>query len=557
MVRMSAARSVLAIPLLLKALFPEVVSLRSSLLRITTATTPRANRLAFLPAEPNGAQGVVPLQPLPPPPSPSLHMRLSDLVRHIHITRVEGPLDVEVARVTHDSRNAGRSDLFVAIRGAKVDGRTFVPDLDVAAVIADAPVSARTTVIHVPDARRALAEAAAALAGHPSTRVPVIGVTGTNGKTTVTWMLEAIAHAHGWKVGVIGTTGYRTSGPLGGSVNKKAEHTTPEAPVIQALLREMVHAGAGLVAMEVSSIGLQLRRADGIDFAAAIFTNLSRDHLDFHETMDAYQAAKARLFGELLREGGTAIVYGEDPAHEAMRPPLGRTFWRYGLRPGFEIEASDLRTTLAGTTAAVATPAGKGELRLQLVGSHNVLNALGALGGALAIGIPLEHCLAGLAALATVPGRLERVPNDRGIHVFVDYAHTPDALVHVLRALRTLDARRVITVFGCGGDRDPGKRPLMGAAASAASDLVVVTSDNPRSEDPDAIIRAIVPGVTGAFSVEADRRKAIARAIAEASAGDVVLIAGKGHETTQTVGTAVLPFDDRVVARECLAGAAR
>jgi UDP-N-acetylmuramoyl-L-alanyl-D-glutamate--2,6-diaminopimelate ligase len=479
-------------------------------------------------------------------------MRLSDLVRHIHVTRVEGPLDVEVARVTHDSREAGRGDVFVAIRGAKVDGRSFVPGLDVAAVIADAPVASRATVIEVPDARQALAEVAAALAGHPSQRVPVIGVTGTNGKTTVTWMLEAIAHAHGWKAGVIGTTGYRTSGPGGGSVNEKAEHTTPEAPVIQALLREMVRAGAGVVAMEVSSIGLELRRADGIAFRAAVFTNLTRDHLDFHPTMDAYAAAKARLFRELLAEGGTAVVYGEDPAHEAMRPPLGRAFWRYGLRPGFELEASDVRSTLDGTTAAVGTPAGRGELRLQLVGAHNVLNALGALGAALATGIPLGRCLEGLAALASVPGRLERVPNGRGIHVFVDYAHTPDALVHVLRGIVALGAPRVITVFGCGGDRDPGKRPLMGAAASAASDLVVVTSDNPRSEDPDAIIRQIVPGVTGAFAVEPDRRKACARAIAEAGAGEVVLIAGKGHETTQTIGTAVLPFDDRVVALECL-----
>ena len=480
-------------------------------------------------------------------------MRLSDLIRHIQVSRVEGPLDVDVARVTHDSRSAGRGDVFVAIRGAKVDGRTFVPGLDVAAVIADAPVTSRATVIQVPDARRALAETAAALAGHPSQRVPVIGVTGTNGKTTITWMLEAIAHAHGWNAGVIGTTGNRTSTPDGGSVNKKSDHTTPEAPVIQALLREMVHAGAGLVAMEVSSIGLALRRVDGIAFRAAIFTNLSRDHLDFHETMEDYRAAKARLFAELLVEGGTAVVYGSDPAHEAMRPPPGRAFWRYGLDAGFDLSASDVRTTLEGTTAAIATPAGHGTLALQLVGGHNVLNALAAVGAAIAIGIPLADCIAGLAALANVPGRLERVPNERGIHVFVDYAHTPDALVNVLDAIRSLGAQRVITLFGCGGDRDAGKRPLMGAAASAASDFVVVTSDNPRSEDPDAIIRQIVPGVTGAFAVEADRRKAIGRAIAEAAPGDVVLIAGKGHETTQTVGTAVLPFDDRLVAREWFA----
>jgi UDP-N-acetylmuramoyl-L-alanyl-D-glutamate--2,6-diaminopimelate ligase len=480
-------------------------------------------------------------------------MRLSDLVRHIQVTRVEGPLDAEVARVTHDSRSAGRGDVFVAIRGAKVDGRSFVPGLDVAAVIADAPVSSRSTVIVVPDARRALAEAAAALAGHPSQRVPVIGVTGTNGKTTVTWMLEAIAHAHGWKAGVIGTTGHRTSGPGGGSVNKKAEHTTPEAPVIQGLLREMVHAGAGLVAMEVSSIGLTLRRVDGIAFRAAVFTNLSRDHLDFHPTMDDYQAAKARLFQELLADGGTAIVHGGDRAHEAMRPPSGRAFWRYGLDATFELSAREVHTALDGTTAMVATPAGAGELRLQLVGAHNVLNALAAIGAAIAIGIPLEPCMAGLAALANVPGRLERVPNGKGIHLFVDYAHTPDALVHVLEALKALDGGRVITVFGCGGDRDGGKRPLMGAAASASSDFVVVTSDNPRSEDADAIIRQIVPGMTGAYAIEPDRRRAIGRAIGEARPGDVVLIAGKGHETTQTVGSAVLPFDDRLVAREWFA----
>lgn len=470
-------------------------------------------------------------------------MRLTELLEALDPLQVHGPVNRPIRRVTHDSRQAGVGDVFVAIVGARSDGRAYARELDVAAVIADGPVEARpgVTVVTVRDARLALALASAALAGFPGRALPVIGITGTNGKTTTSWMVEAIAEAAGWRAGVIGTTGFKVAG-----VAEKASFTTPEAPVLQDLLARMRDAGCGLVAMEVSSIGLSLRRVDGIPFRVAVFTSFSQDHLDFHGTMDAYAEAKARLFHELLATSGTAVLNADDPAWTRMRPARART-WTYGLGDA-DIRAEITSADLGGTRARVRTPAGEGELFVRLPGGHNVSNALAALGAGLALEVPLQVCLDGLAALARVPGRLEAVPNEGGARVFVDYAHTPDALARVLGVLRPLTPGRLITVFGCGGDRDRLKRPLMGAAASAGSDLVVLTSDNPRSEDPVAILADIVPGVRGPHLVEVDREAAIGFALSRAREGDCVLIAGKGHETTQTIGGSVLPFDDRAVA---------
>ena len=477
-------------------------------------------------------------------------MRLADLTPHLDLRQVSGSLDTPFRRVTHDSRLAGPEDVFVAIRGAKTDGRALARELRVAAVIADGPVEVRpgVTVLQVADARRALALAAAAAAGFPGRAMPVVGVTGTNGKTTTTWLIEAIGAADGRAVGVIGTTGARIAGvaePLG--------FTTPEAPVLQDLLARMRTAGCGLVAMEVSSIGLSLSRVDGIPFAVGVFTSFSQDHLDFHGTMAAYLEAKQRLFQELLAQDGTAVLCGDDPAWAAMVPPGQRT-WTYGFGDGLDIRVTDAALGLRGSTATVHTPLGSGDLSVRLPGRHNLHNALGALGAGLALGIPLPTCLDGLAALPRVPGRLDPVPVDAGFDVLVDYAHTPDALERVLATLRPLTAGRLITVFGCGGDRDRSKRPLMGAAASAGSDLVVVTSDNPRSEDPAAILAEILPGVRGEVRVEVDRRQAIALALRAAQPGDCVLIAGKGHEAVQVVGDQTLPFDDRLVAAALLGG---
>ncbi|MFZ5479814.1 MAG: UDP-N-acetylmuramoyl-L-alanyl-D-glutamate--2,6-diaminopimelate ligase, partial [Myxococcota bacterium] len=440
-------------------------------------------------------------------------------------------------------------DVFVALRGAKVDMHERLAGLGHAAALVverDVPVPPGPTVVRVADTRRALPHLCAARLGDPGKAFPVVAVTGTNGKTSTTFLLAAIARAAGVKPGVVGTTGHWI-----GDEPVDATHTSPTAPVLQGLLARMRDAGCGLVAIEASSIGIATHRCDAIPFRAAVFTNLTRDHLDFHGTMDAYGAAKARLFHELL--DGIAILNADDPSSARMEPPDGR-FWTFALQREADLYAKVTRATFEGTEAEIDSPAGPGRMSLQLVGRHNVANALGALGAALGIGIDYRAALAGLAACRGVPGRLERVPNTRGIGVFVDYAHSDDALARVLAELRALAPGRVLTVFGCGGDRDRGKRPLMGAAAAASSDVVYVTSDNPRGEDPDAIIAQILPGVGDRpHVVEPDRARAIARALAEARPGDLVLIAGKGHETYQEIGGTKHPFDDRVVAREALA----
>ena len=475
-------------------------------------------------------------------------MLLSALTAQLGPAQITGPTDRHIERVVYDSREAGTADVFVAIRGERVDARDFVPDLDVAAVIADGPVQARdgVTTVQVPDARRALAVAAAAVEGNPGEQFPVVGVTGTNGKTTVTFMLEAIIAASGGTSGVIGTTGHRIAGR-----HIPASHTTPEAPVMQALLRQMVDHGCSAGLMEVSSIGIAMHRADAIPFRVAIFTNFSRDHLDFHANLDEYREAKAELFRRLMASDGIAIINADDPVHEAMTP-TDRETWTYGLGAGARIRGVNLQPTVHGTQFQILTPTGEHSLFLPLVGQHNVANALAAFAAGTALGIAADTCIAGLENLATVPGRLEPVKNDAGLTVLVDYAHTPDALKAVLTSLRALSRGRILTVFGCGGDRDPGKRPEMGAAASGGSDWVYVTSDNPRHEDPMAIIQAITAGIDGPHTVEPDRGRAIAIAIGSAKPGDIVLIAGKGHETTQISGGVTTPFDDRVVAADAL-----
>ncbi len=474
---------------------------------------------------------------------------------------VEGILDRPVRGLTHDSRAVVPDGVFVALRGARHDGHVFVPHLGQAAAVvveADVPAPPGVTRVRVPDTRLALPHLAASFHGHPGRRVPVAGITGTNGKTTVSLLAAAALGGVGGPTGVVGTIGHAIDGvPIDGAAvglpHSVHPHTTPEAPHLQAILARMADAGCRAVVMEVSSVGLSAHRVDAIPFRVAVFTNLSRDHLDVHGTMEAYRDAKARLFHMLLPPGGVALLHAGDPASAGMRP-ADRTTWTYGLGGGdLTIEAP--HWTPEGTEALVRTPAGPGRLRVPLPGRHNVENALAALGIALLFGVPLEAALDGIAAAPPVPGRLEPVRNRRGITVLVDYAHTPGALAHVLGALREVTAGRLLTVFGCGGDRDAGKRAPMGRAAAAVSDVVVITSDNPRSEDPLAIIAAVAAGATGQRAevrIEPDRTAAIAAAIAEARRGDVVVVAGKGHETTQEFADRVVPYDDRVVARRLL-----
>jgi UDP-N-acetylmuramoyl-L-alanyl-D-glutamate--2,6-diaminopimelate ligase len=477
--------------------------------------------------------------------------------------------DPEILRITGDSREVVPGACFFALPGAARDGHEFAADAarrGAAAVVAERPVEcAPARLLLVPSSRRAMALAAATFQGKPADAMKIAGVTGTNGKTTITYLVEACAAEAGLPMGVVGTITYRFAGQ-----ERPALHTTPESTEIQALLAEMRDAGTRAVVMEVSSHALAQERVSGIRFAAAGFTNLTRDHLDYHGDMEAYFAAKRRLFTEHLAVDGIAVVNAQDAHGARLADQLGpgRQAWRYGTRAGDALRAVDVRGGIDGIEATLETPRGEVRVRSPLVGSHNLENLLCAAGLALALGIPPEAVSRGLSRSGGAPGRLERVEGKArpGVVAFVDYAHTDDALSRALAALRALSPRRVVCLFGCGGDRDRGKRPLMGRAASAGAELVVVTSDNPRTEQPEAIIADILPGLSGVrrltveaarrgddgYLVEPDRRTAIALTIECARAGDVVLIAGKGHEDYQIVGKEKRHFSDREEARRAL-----
>jgi UDP-N-acetylmuramoyl-L-alanyl-D-glutamate--2,6-diaminopimelate ligase len=477
-------------------------------------------------------------------------------------------LDAQCSGVTHDSRRVERGMVFVALRGLKDDGARFAPQAIASgalAIVAEssptAPVglateaAAKTGVpwIVVPDARLALALAAAEFYGHPSRQMQVVGITGTNGKTTTSYLVSAIFEAAGVRCGLMGTVAYRI-----GSSEIAATRTTPEAPDVQGLMRQMVTAGCGACVMEVSSHALALRRVEGMRFAAGVFTNLTRDHLDFHGDMEGYFIAKRRLF-EMLPDDAPAAINVDDPRGATLLDVARRPV-SYSVTRAADVTPGPLSLSMTGLTFDARTPQGTVRVQSKLVGRPNAYNILAAVAATAALGVPLDAIERGVAALDGVPGRFEVVssPND-DITVLIDYAHTDDALRNLLETARPLAERRLITVFGAGGDRDRTKRPLMGMVAARLSDIVVITSDNPRSEDPARIIDEVRRGAEGetrsggAELVEVlDRREAIVRAVALARAGDVVLVAGKGHEKYQEVAGRVLPFDDVAVAREAL-----
>jgi UDP-N-acetylmuramoyl-L-alanyl-D-glutamate--2,6-diaminopimelate ligase len=471
-----------------------------------------------------------------------------------------------VTGVAYDSRKVRPGNLFVAVPGLKQDGRRYIGEAlgrGAAAVVVEPPdplAGSSTARIVVPSTRAALARLADAYFEHPSRALTVVGITGTNGKTTSSLLVDALFAARGLRTGVIGTIEYRI-----GNEAQPAGQTTPEAVELNALLAEMVSARVSAVAMEVSSHALALHRVDGIEFDVAVFTNLTQDHLDFHVTFEAYRLAKARLFA-LLAAGAkprrTAVINADDPAGRAMVEGLDVPTIRFGLGPSADVRPRQLISGTDGIRMDVQTPRGAVEIASRLVGEHNAMNLLGAVSVGLALDMDLAAISHALAGVTAVPGRFERVEAGQPFLVVVDYAHTPDALERVLTTARKLvtPPGRLSVVFGCGGDRDRGKRPIMGAIAARLADRVWITSDNPRSERPEAIIDEIAAGIETAGSrAEApvalpDRREAIGRAVAEARAGDVVVIAGKGHETYQLIGGAVLPFDDRDVARAALAG---
>jgi UDP-N-acetylmuramoyl-L-alanyl-D-glutamate--2,6-diaminopimelate ligase len=449
--------------------------------------------------------------------------------------------DVEVGSMALDTRLVGPGALFCCVAGSRVDGHELAGDAVAAgavAVLAERrlPLDDGVAQVLVPTVREAMGPVAAALHGHPSRSLTVVGVTGTNGKTTTTHLLRSVFEAGGRSAEVIGTlTGAPGSPP-----------TTPDAPELQARLAALRDRGVEVVAMEVSSHGLAMHRVDGTRFAAAVFTNLSQDHLDLHGTMEAYFAAKARLFDPSFTD--LAVVCADDLYGRLLVDAATVETVGYGIA-----DAHDLRLAADGSTARWHEV----ELRVPLPGRFNVLNALAAATVADELGVPAAAIAAGIASTPPVRGRFDPVVAGQPFGVVVDYAHTPDGLQAVLQAAReVIDAgRRVLVVFGAGGDRDPAKRPRMGEAAAAHADVVVVTSDNPRSEEAGAIIADILGGIPdgAAVLVEPDRRAAIAAAIDAAAPGDIVVIAGKGHETTQTIGDAVVAFDDAEVAREALA----
>ena len=477
--------------------------------------------------------------------------RVSDLAAAVPGALVRAARDGAAATdVTYRSNDVTTGALFFCVPGLKVDGHRYAAqavERGAVALVVDRwlDVAGHVAQILVPSVRKAMGPVSSAFFGRPSERLTMSGVTGTNGKTTTTYLLESIFRAADLVPGVVGTTGVRVDGkPV------PFDRTTPEAPDLQRLLAGMVEAGVRAVAMEVSSHGLDQHRVDGTRYACAVFTNLTQDHLDYHPSMEEYFEAKTRLFTPELSERGA--VNADSPHGRALAERSGVPVVTFGAHAGADLRATDVEVTATGVSFVVDGV----RVRSRLRGTFNVENCLGAFAAARQLGLADDAAAEGIAVLAGVPGRVEPVEAGQPFPVLVDYAHTPDSLENVLRTARALTVGRLIVVFGCGGDRDRLKRPLMGEAAARLADLTVITSDNPRSEVPEAIIAEIEPGARrggGRYSVEPDRRAAIHAALAEAGPDDVVVVAGKGHESGQTFADGTMPFDDRMVVADELA----
>lgn len=496
-------------------------------------------------------------------------MKLSELFSCLQGSRsVAHQPDREISSVCFDSRKLEPNCVFVAIRGVKTDSHQYLKEASaqgaIAVVVEDenqVPAEFSGAVVKVSDSREALNKLAARYYGNPAERLICIGVTGTNGKTTSTHMIEACLEQSGIPCGVIGTINHHFREHVW-----HTELTTPDPLSFQKRLREFLDLGARAVALEVSSIGLLQSRVDEVPFDVAVFSNLSRDHLDYHRDMEEYFQAKRKLFHELLRRSlkphATAVINADDEYGRRLINDGAPVLWSYGEGSGVALRFEILEQGFFGTRFRLHTPKGAAEFEIQMTGLHNVYNATSAVGASLAAGASLESCVQALKRLTGVKGRLEAVPNGRGLYIFVDYAHTDGAIetvLHYLNGIRRAAGlkNKIITVFGCGGDRDKGKRPLMMKAAAHGSDLVVVTSDNPRTEDPERIIQDALAGASAAdlerkiFKV-VDRREGIRKAIELATSGDVILIAGKGHEDYQQIGTTKYPFSDVEVVKEIL-----
>jgi UDP-N-acetylmuramoyl-L-alanyl-D-glutamate--2,6-diaminopimelate ligase len=506
-------------------------------------------------------------------------MRISEFVLLDEVELSEGDLDQEVGGLAYDSKKVRPGEVFFAVPGEKADGHDFIAEAlgrGAAAIVfsraGDWPGAAAS--VQVKEVRRALGLWAAHFYRRPSESLKLVGVTGTNGKTTLTYLVESVLQAAAVTPGVIGTISYRYPGH-----ETPSHHTTPESLDLQEMLARMLRQGVEAVVMEVSSHALAQERVRGLAFDVGVFTNLSRDHLDYHRDMEEYFLAKSRLFTDYLKESPkgrkSAVIYGPDPRGRRlieMARAAAVEVWSYGEGRQWDVHPGKVDNDVSGLRGIIIAKDQTIRFESSLIGSANLQNILGAVGVARALGIGAAAIAQGIGRLRSVPGRLEKIANDRGMTILVDYAHSPDALEKVLGAVRPLAGRKLVTVFGCGGDRDRGKRPLMGEIAARLSDLVVLTSDNPRTEEPAAIIEDVEAGVkkTGlkkivaaspcrpgdalerGYLVEPDRRRAIAAAIGMAAAGDLILIAGKGHEDYQILGAEKIHFDDREVAREAL-----
>lgn len=492
-------------------------------------------------------------------------MKLTELASTLAVQSILNNKDISISGIQTDSRKAGAGDLFICLPGHTVDGHDYAEkavERGAVALVVERPLNIAVPQLVVKDSRFAMAVLSDSFFGSPSKQMKVIGVTGTNGKTTTTYLIEKIMNDHGVKTGLIGTIQMRYGGrtfPMSG--------TTPEALELQRALHDMEVLGTRCCVMEVSSHALEQGRVKGTDFRTAIFTNLTQDHLDYHQTMEQYREAKGLFFARMGNSFESqpekrkyAVLNADDAASAYFAKLTAAEVVTYGVEEAADVRASEITITAQGTHFHVDTFKGSADIQLQMVGKFNVYNALAAITATLLEGIELEDICRSLEAIPGVAGRVEAVNAGQPFAVIVDYAHTPDGLENVLRTVKEFAKGRVLTVFGCGGDRDKTKRPIMGKIAAKYSDFVVVTSDNPRTEDPALILKDIEAGLIEintpreAYEMIVDRREGIQKAIEMASPDDVVLIAGKGHETYQIIGQTTIDFDDRIVAQDVIRG---
>ena len=488
-------------------------------------------------------------------------MQLSSLIDKVEIVNLQGQSDLEIANINYDSRKVNPQSLYACLFGTKTDGHLYIKDAVAKGAVAilgsskwfqdnAQSINGSATFIGVKDTREEFAKICGNFYKHPERKMNLIGVTGTNGKTTTTHLIDQILKQAEYKTGLIGTIYYRYN-----DISLKAPHTTPQVLELQKILSDMVDSSITHVVMEVSSHALEQKRVAGLEFKVGVLTNITQDHLDYHGTMENYRKAKLILFENLLSKDGIAVLNADEAATDMFLPYIKNKILTYGINTKADIYADNIESKANRTSFDVHGIYGNQKINLPLIGRFNVYNALSAISAAIAIGIPLDVCCHVLENAPKVRGRMEVItPIDFPFAAIVDYAHTPDGLVNILKTAKQFTKNRLIVVFGCGGDRDKKKRPIMGEIAGEYGDIIIVTSDNPRTEEPAAIIEDILAGIKNKSNVtiEADRKKAISMAIETAKEGDIVIVAGKGHETYQVFKDKTVHFDDKEVIEETL-----